>query len=87
MRGLLLDITPLRGREYRLLFMGQLVSFLGSMITFVAVPFQMYDLTGSTLAVGALGICQFVPIVASAIDRLRGEVEKAAALLNGPPRK
>ena len=67
MRGLLLDITPLRGREYRLLFLGQLVSFLGSMITFVAVPFQMYDLTGSTLAVGALGICQFVPIVAVAL--------------------
>ena len=37
------------------------------MITFVAVPFQMYDLTGSTLAVGALGICQFVPIVAVAL--------------------
>ena len=46
MRGLLLDLTPLRGREYRLLFLGQLVSFFGSMITFVAVPFQMYELTG-----------------------------------------
>jgi MFS family permease len=67
LRSLLLDITPLRGREYRLLFLGQLVSFLGSMITFVAVPFQMYDLTGSTLAVGALGICQFVPIVTVAL--------------------
>ena len=67
MRGLLLDLTPLRGREYRLLFLGQLVSFLGSMITFVAVPFQMYDLTGSTLAVGALGVCQFVPIVTVAL--------------------
>jgi MFS family permease len=66
-RGLLLDLTPLRGREFRLLFLGQLVSFLGSMITFVAVPFQMYELTGSTLAVGALGVCQFVPIVTVAL--------------------
>ena len=67
MRGLLLDPTPLRGREFRLLFLGQLVSFFGSMITFVALPFQMYDLTGSTLAVGALGICEFVPILAVAL--------------------
>src|SRR3954451_22414341 len=66
-RGLLLDPTPLRGREFRLLFLGQLVSFFGSMITFVALPFQMYDLTGSTFAVGALGICEFVPIVTVAL--------------------
>ena len=67
MRGLLLDLTPLRGREFRLLFLAQLVSFFGSMITFVALPFQMYDLTESTLAVGALGVCQFVPIVTVAL--------------------
>jgi hypothetical protein len=40
-RGLLLDVTPARGREFRLLFLGQLVSFFGSMITIVALPFQM----------------------------------------------
>jgi MFS family permease len=67
MRGLLLDLTPLRGREFRLLFLGQLISFFGSMITFVALPFQMYELTGSTLAVGALGACEFVPIVTVAL--------------------
>src|SRR3954447_18297104 len=66
-RGLLLDLSPLRGREFRLLFLGQLVSFFGSMITFVALPFQMYDLTGSTFAVGALGICEFVPITGIAL--------------------
>jgi len=80
LRGLLLDLSPLRGREFRLLFLGQLVSFFGSMITFVALPFQMYELTGSTLAVGALGLCEFVPIVtvalisgalADAVDRKR----------------
>src|SRR4051794_24918472 len=37
------------------------------MITFVALPFQMYDLTGSTFAVGALGICEFVPITGIAL--------------------
>ena len=67
MRGLLLDLTPLRGREFRLLFIGQMVSFFGSMITFVALPFQLYELTGSTLAVGALGVCEFIPIVTVAL--------------------
>jgi hypothetical protein len=36
-RGLPLDPTPLRRREFRLLSIGQLVSFFGSMITFVAL--------------------------------------------------
>jgi len=80
LRGLLLDLSPLRGREFRLLFLGQLVSFFGSMITFVALPFQMYELTGSTLAVGALGAAEFIPILtvalvsgalADAVDRRR----------------
>ena len=68
MRGLLLDLTPLRqGRDFRLLFFGQLVSFAGSMITFVALPFQMYELTRSTLQVGILGVCEFVPILVIAL--------------------
>ena len=66
-RGLLLDLTPLRGREFRLLFVGQMISFFGSMITFVALPFQLYEETGSTLAVGALGVCEFVPILTVAL--------------------
>jgi MFS family permease len=66
-RGLLMDLSPLRGREFRLLFLGQMVSFFGSMITFVALPFQMYEITGSTLAVGALGLAEFVPIVVIAL--------------------
>ena len=63
MRGLLLDLTPLRGREFRLLFRGRLISSLGSMITFDALPFQRYDETGSTLAAGALGRFESIPIV------------------------
>jgi MFS family permease len=97
LRGLLLDLTPLRqGRDFRLLFLGQLVSFAGSMITFVALPFQMYELTRSTLQVGLLGVCEFVPIMvvalvsgalADAVDRRRlvrlaeaGAAAAAAAL-------
>src|ERR1700686_4224631 len=47
------DITPLRRpRDFRLLFIGRLVSFFGSMITVVAFPYQVYQLTHSVLLVG-----------------------------------
>ena len=50
---MILDISPLRKhRDYRLLYTGQLVSFFGSMITYVAVPYQIYALTKSSFAVG-----------------------------------
>lgn len=76
---MILDITPLRvSRDYRLLFFGQLVSFFGSMMSFVVVPYQMYYLTGSNLYVGLVGVAEFVPMLvlafiggalADAIDR------------------
>ena len=56
-----------RRRDFRLLLVGQTVSEAGSMATFVAVPFQTYELTGSSLAVGLLGVAEFVPIVALAL--------------------
>jgi hypothetical protein len=46
---LLVDVAPLRQhRDFRLLWVGQGVTFLGNMITYVAVPYQLYALTGST---------------------------------------
>ncbi|MDJ1479530.1 MFS transporter [Cytophagaceae bacterium YF14B1] len=76
---MLLDITPLRRfRDYRLLFFGQLISFFGSMMTFVVVPVQMFQLTHSNLYVGLLGVSEFIPMfllafvggaLADAVDR------------------
>ena len=41
-----MDLTPLRRhRDYRLLYIAQGVSFLGTMMTYVALPYQMYQLT------------------------------------------
>ncbi len=63
-RGLTLDITPLReSREYRGLFFGELVSSVGTQLTAVAVPVQVYDVTGSAFAVGMLGLASLVPLV------------------------
>jgi len=61
---MLIDIGPLRRqRDFRLLFIGQLVSFLGSMVSYMAVPYQVYQLTRSNAWVGALGIAQLVPVL------------------------
>lgn len=60
---MLLDLTPLKiSRDYRLLFFGQLVSFFGSMMTFVIVPWQMFELTQSNEMVGYLFLAEFVPM-------------------------
>ena len=60
---MLLDLSPLRAsRDYRLLFFGQLISFFGSMMTFIVVPWQMYQLTQSSAMVGYISIAEFVPM-------------------------
>jgi MFS family permease len=58
-----LDTSPLRHRDFRLLFWGQLVSFFGSQITYVAVPYQVYQLTHAPLMVGLLGVAELVPVL------------------------
>ncbi len=61
---MLIDITPLKiSRDYRYLFFGQLVSFFGSMMSFVIVPWQMFHLTGSNEMVGYIYLAEFVPMV------------------------
>jgi len=58
------DLSPLKAsRDYRLLFFGQLVSFFGSMMTFIVVPWQMYQLTQSSAMVGYIYLAEFVPMV------------------------
>ena len=46
--------------------MGQLVSFLGTRFTEVAIPFQVFQLTHSTFALGLIGLVQLLPVLAFA---------------------
>lgn len=79
MRGLFVDTAPLRyHRQYRALWLGQLISGMGSQITRIVLPYQVFVLTGSTLAIGGLVLVQLIPIllfslgagtVADAVDR------------------
>ncbi|MDP9298696.1 MAG: MFS transporter [Actinomycetota bacterium] len=68
LRAHVVDLTPLRvSRDFRLLFLGKSVSDFGDEIVAVAVPFQVYSITHSTLAVGLLGLCTLVPVLVSPI--------------------
>ena len=58
------DLTPLRvSRDFRLLFAAQAVTFFGSMMTFVTLQWQVFELTESTVVVGLLSVAEFVPIM------------------------
>jgi hypothetical protein len=58
------DTRPLAVPAYRRLLIGQGTSFVGSMLTQVAVPVQIYALTHSSLYVGFFGLAGLVPIIA-----------------------
>jgi MFS family permease len=62
-----LDVRPLRHRDLRLLLSGTLVSSLGAQLTVVALPYQVYQLTRSTLALGLVGLVQLGPVLACAL--------------------
>ena len=67
-RRLFVDISPLReSRDYRLLFFGQVVSWLGRQVTVVAVPYQVFVLTESSFAVGLVGLANLGPLVAMSL--------------------
>ena len=64
MAKLALDLTPLKKYpDFRNLWAAGLVSYLGSMITYVAIPFQIKELTNSYLAVGIVGAIELVPLI------------------------
>lgn len=68
MPKVLIDIGPLReSRQFRLLYLGQIVSSIGSGVTVVAAPFQVYQLTSSSVMVGLLGLAQVLPLIAGSL--------------------
>ena len=64
LRALRMDTTPLRAsRDFRLLFLAGTVFYFGAMVSYVAIPYQVYTLTGSNFAVGAIGLVELAPII------------------------
>jgi MFS family permease len=66
-RGLLaklvLDTRPLKVLPYRRLWLSTVVTAVGSQLTAVAVPKQVYDITGSSAYVGVAGAVALVPLL------------------------
>jgi MFS family permease len=58
-----IDTTPLRNPAYRRLFWGVAATMLGQQMTLVAVPFQVYALTGDSLMVGVTSLVALVPLI------------------------
>ncbi len=78
MRALAVDVRPLRTVAFRRLWLGQGVILVGSQMTVVAVPVQVYDITHRSLYVGLTSLVALVPLVvcgllggaiADAVDR------------------
>jgi len=59
-----IELGPLReSREFRLLYLGQIVASIGSGVSVVAAPVQVYQLTNASLMVGLLGLAQVLPLI------------------------
>ena len=59
-----IDLSPLKkSKDFSLLWAAGLISYFGSMITYVAVPFQIKELTGSYVAVAISGLVEIVPLI------------------------
>ncbi len=76
-RHVLLDLSPLRrSRDFRALMSGLGVSTLGNQLTAVAVPYQVYAITRSSLVVGLVSLAQLFPLILGSL--LGGTVADSA---------
>ncbi len=64
---MLIDLSPLKNRNFRNLFLGQTISSFGSQMTQIAIPLQVYALTKSTFYTGLISAVEFVFLVGAAL--------------------
>ena len=63
LRGLVADTRPLTSPHFRRLWLANIVTVIGAQLTVVAVPAQIYEITGSSAYVGLTGVFGLVPLV------------------------
>ncbi|MDN3353161.1 MFS transporter [Actinomadura sp. DC4] len=61
------DVRPLRSANFRRLWVAGAVTAVGSQLTAVVIPLQIYAFTGSSAYVGLAGLVGFAPMVAGAL--------------------
>ena len=78
LRGLFADTRPLQNPHFRKLWLANIITVIGAQMTLVAVPAQLYSMTGSSAYVGLAGVFGLVPLLifglwggalADAVDR------------------
>lgn len=62
-----IDLSPFRHKNFRRLFLGQLISAFGTQMTAVVIPFQVYLITHSTLYTGLISGVEFLFIFFSSL--------------------
>ncbi|MDN5892513.1 MAG: MFS transporter [Nocardioides sp.] len=62
-KGLVADTRPLRNVHFRRLWLANIITVIGAQLTVVAVPAQIYAITGSSAYVGLTGVFGLVPLV------------------------
>ncbi|WP_367337212.1 MFS transporter [Phycicoccus sp.] len=68
LRGLRVDLSPAReSRDFRLMVLAGTVFTLGQAISYVAIPWQIYTLTGSNTMVGLIGVVELVPLLVAGL--------------------
>src|SRR3954471_4380523 len=85
-RRVAVDLSVLReSRDLRLLVIGELFSGLGAQAALVAIPYQIYVLTGSAALVGLLGIVELIPIVIGSLfgGAIADRIERRRLMLMG----
>ena len=87
-RGALADTRPLRTPAYRRLWTAGIVTVVGAQLTVVAVPTQIFVLTGSSAYVGLTGLFGLVPLVVFGLwgGAIADAVDRRALLLLSPAR-
>lgn len=84
LRLVIVDVSPLTAhRRYRWLFGGQMLFFLARQFGVVAIPYQVFVLTGSSWLVGAVGLVQVLPVLAGSLlgGALADSVDRRALLV------
>lgn len=79
------DVRPLRHVDFRRLWLGQSVSRIGFQVTAVAMPVQVYAITGSSLWVGLLSLAGLLPLIVVGLwgGAVADAVDRRALLLVG----
>lgn len=68
LRRISVDLAPLRvSPAYRSLLAGQVISLIGTQMRYVAVAWQVFTLTGSSVAVGLLGLAEVIPLLVMSV--------------------